>query len=72
MGMAEPFAAGGGLEFVGLAAEGEAASATEDSATEGVPAGPYVFVDRSRDGLVVVIATAVDAGRSLTAQVAAP
>ncbi len=60
MGMNEPQAAGGGVEFVGLAA----AEVAEESA----PAGPYVFVDRSGDVLVVVIATDPAAGRRLRTQ----
>ncbi len=71
MGLAEPIAAGGGLEFVGPAAGSDSTAATEDTTSGALP-GPYVFVDRSRDGLVVVISTAVDAGRSLRAQVSAP
>jgi hypothetical protein len=61
MGMAEPVSAAGGAEFVGRAgAEGEP------------PDGPYVFVDRDGDGLVVVIATTTAAGRLLRDQVSPP
>lgn len=75
MGMAEPVAVGGGVEFVGLAPpEDEVETDTEEGASDGVnePAGPYAYVDRSGDGLVVVISSSVEAGRALGRQVQAP
>lgn len=73
MGMAEPVAAGGGVEFVGLAEiEATAGDTTTTVAAEGAaePAGdgPYVFVDRTGERLVVVVADDPVAGRRLRAQ----
>ena len=70
MALAEPIAAGGGVEFVGPApAEGEEPPATEDGAP---PAGPYVYVDRAGAGLLVVISSDVAAGRSLVREIEVP
>lgn len=67
MGLAEPRAAGGGVEFIGPAAvEGEASG---DGAP---PEGPYVFVDRDGDGLVVIVSSDAGAGRALVRQVEIP
>ena len=63
MGLNEPLASGGGVEFVGMATEGLA---------EEEPRGPYVFVDRNGAGLVVVISSEVSAGRELAASVDTP
>ena len=57
MGMAEPLTAGGGVEFAGTT-EGEAE--------------PYLFIDRLGDGLVVVVASEIDTGRSLRDQAVVP
>lgn len=65
MGMNEGLASGGGVEFVGVSAGEDG----DDGATEEAPvAGPYVFVDRAGDVLVVVIASDITAGRELRSQ----
>lgn len=70
MGLAEPLAAGGGVEFVGPApVEGEEPGDPEDTVP---PDGPYVFVDRNGDGLVVVISSEATTGRALVPQVDIP
>jgi hypothetical protein len=68
MGLAEPIAAGGGVELAGPApVEGE-----EEGDATAAPDGPYVFVDRSGDGLVVVISSDATTGRALVRQVEIP
>jgi|GEM_PF-2094363 len=71
MAMAEPLAAGGGVELIGPApVEGEEAAETDE--TTPPPDGPYVYVDRSGAGLVVVIAGDAEAGRALVRQLETP
>ncbi len=65
MNLNEPVAVGGGVEISGPRLE-----EGEEAPTE--PRGPYVFVDRDGDGLVVVIAHQIDAGRRLAASVEIP
>ncbi len=84
MVLAEPVAAGGGVEFLGPAPVAPSPTDDEAGAAEGdegeapdttvvaPPTGPYVFVDREGDGLVVVIASTVAAGRQLRGMVAIP
>jgi len=73
MGLAEPLAVGGGVEFVGLApVEGELEEPTEGNGTAPTVTGPYVFVDRSGAGLVVIVAGDVGAGRAIRDQVDVP
>lgn len=74
MGLAEPVAVGGGVEFVGLApVDGETPEGGETTTVAPTTAeGPYVYVDRAGDGLVVVISGDVAAGRALRDQVSAP
>ena len=65
MQMAEPRAVAGGIEYVGLA---DAPPPAEGAA----PPGPYVFVDRSGDGLVVIVSEDPATGAELRNQVSAP
>ena len=67
MGMAEPIAAGGGVEIVGLAADDDA---VVEGGSAAPAAGPYVFVDRTGDTVVVIIASDIAAGRRLRSQLA--
>lgn len=67
MGLAEPLASGGGIEYPGPApADGE----TDEADVP--PGGPYVFVDRNGDGLAVVISSDTATGRELVRQIEVP
>ncbi len=61
MGMSAPVNAGGGVEHVGLA-----------DAADPETSGPYMFVDRESEGLVVVVSDDPTVGRSLRDSVPVP